>query len=214
MTQEEAYETLRTAIEVSVENRHGKFIETAEMNANIWQLAECLTADNPKIGVLLCGGTGNGKTTFMRSFQLLLNTFDIPNPNVGSSYGISLMEATELAHICKTDYSRFLGIARNTPMLGIDDLGNEPTEILDYGNAKRPLVELLSIRYDLQLFTFISTNLAPGKIRATYGDRIADRLNEMVEKIVFEDSSFRCRRTDTVTNDYFLTGQESDKDNT
>ena len=46
-------------------------------------------------------------------------------------------------------------------------------------------------RYENRGFTFITTNLVPQQIRKLYGDRIADRLNEMVDKIVFDNPSFR-----------------------
>ena len=54
-----------------------------------------------------------------------------------------------------------------------------------------PLIDLISIRYEEQLFTMITTNLKPNDIRERYGDRIADRFNEMLEKIVFENPSYR-----------------------
>jgi DNA replication protein DnaC len=78
-------------------------------------------------------------------------------------------------------------------MLAIDDLGIEPVEVMDYGNLLCPLVDLLTKRYDLQLFTLVTTNLTPAEIRARYGDRIADRLNEMMLKIVFTNESYRSR---------------------
>ena len=36
----------------------------------------------------------------------------------------------------------------------------------------------------------ITTNLTPQQIREHYGDRIADRLNEMVKKIVFSNATY------------------------
>lgn len=76
-------------------------------------------------------------------------------------------------------------------MLGIDDLGTEPSEVLDYGNIYTPVIDLLTKRYEEQLFTIITTNLTPQQIRRHYGDRIADRLNEMVKKIVFNNCTYR-----------------------
>lgn len=76
-------------------------------------------------------------------------------------------------------------------MLGIDDLGTEPSEVLDYGNIYTPVIDLLTKRYEEQLFTIITINLTPQQIRGHYGDRIADRLNEMVKKIVFNNCTYR-----------------------
>ena len=76
-------------------------------------------------------------------------------------------------------------------MLGIDDLGTEPSEVMGYGNVYTPVIDLLTKRYEEQLFTIITTNLTPQQIREHYDDRIADRLNEMVEKIVFKNGTYR-----------------------
>ena len=76
-------------------------------------------------------------------------------------------------------------------MLGIDDLGTEPSEVMDYGNVYTPVIDLLTKRYEEQLFTIITTNLTPQQIREHYDDRIADRLNEMVEKKVFKNGTYR-----------------------
>ena len=76
-------------------------------------------------------------------------------------------------------------------MLAIDDLGKEPTEVLNFGNVVSPVVDLLEYRYNHQLFTVVTTNLTPKEIREKYGARIADRFNEMLEVIRFQDISYR-----------------------
>jgi DNA replication protein DnaC len=76
-------------------------------------------------------------------------------------------------------------------MLAIDDLGIEPVEVMDFGNVLCPVVDLLTKRYDMQLFTIITTNLTPSEIREKYGDRIADRMNEMMVKIIFNNDTYR-----------------------
>lgn len=67
----------------------------------------------------------------------------------------------------------------------------EPIEVMDYGNISYPLIDLLTQRYELQQFTIITTNLTGQAIREKYGDRIADRLNEMMEKVGFTNPSYR-----------------------
>ena len=78
-----------------------------------------------------------------------------------------------------------------TDLLGIDDLGTEPAEVQDYGNIMYPIKELLTMRYDAQLFTVFTTNLEPKDIRQRYDNRIADRLNEMMVKIVYNNKTYR-----------------------
>ena len=81
--------------------------------------------------------------------------------------------------------------AKTVDVLCIDDVGLEPTEVLDFGNAINPVIEILEQRYRNQLFTFITTNLTPKQIREKYGDRIADRFNETMKCIVYENPTFR-----------------------
>ena len=76
-------------------------------------------------------------------------------------------------------------------MLAVDDAGIEPLEVVEYGNVVSPMVELLTKRYDEQLFTLMTTNLTPEGIRKRYGDRIANRLNEMAVVIPFKNPSYR-----------------------
>ena len=79
----------------------------------------------------------------------------------------------------------------NLDLLAIDDLGTEPREVMDYGNIINPTVDILTRRYENQLFTIISTNLTPPDFSQVYGERIADRMREMMEKIPFNNSSYR-----------------------
>ncbi len=51
-----------------------------------------------------------------------------------------------------------------------------------------PVVELLEYRYAQQLFT---ANLSPREIRDKYGNRVADRFNEQMHVITFQDHSYR-----------------------
>jgi DNA replication protein DnaC len=62
---------------------------------------------------------------------------------------------------------------------------------MDFGNVMYPIIDILTKRYDMQLFTIITTNLTPAEIREKYGDRIADRMNEMMVKIIFNNPTYR-----------------------
>jgi len=68
---------------------------------------------------------------------------------------------------------------------------------MDYGNRVTPVIDLLSSRYDRMMFTVVTTNLTPKQIRSTYGDRIADRFNEMMLIIPYESPSFRTPQQST-----------------
>lgn len=79
----------------------------------------------------------------------------------------------------------------NNDVLMIDDLGHEPTEVISYGMVFTPIVDLLERRYARQKFTIISTNLNPDEIRPKYKNRLADRFNEWMHIVQFNNSSFR-----------------------
>ena len=64
-------------------------------------------------------------------------------------------------------------------------------EVMDYGNIITPIIDLLTKRYEAKLFTIVTTNLEPKEIRQRYGDRIADRLNEMMTKVVYRNPTYR-----------------------
>ena len=115
-------------------------------------------------------------------------------PNAGHSsdnyYSFTIVNAIQIVQIRKTDYNKFCKLAE-ADILGIDDIGTEPAEVQDYGNFIYPIKELLAMRYDAQLFTVFTTNLEPKEIRQRYGDRIADRLNEMMTKVVYRNLTYR-----------------------
>ena len=96
--------------------------------------------------------------------------------------------------MCRDRHQEWRTLSRRN-MLAIDDLGTEPVEIQDYGNHLSPVIDLLYKRYDEQLFTIITTNLTPKEIRERYGERIADRLNEMAFRIVFDNDTYRTNST-------------------
>ena len=50
---------------------------------------------------------------------------------------------------------------------------------------------MLTDRYEEQRITIITTNLTPNQIREHYGARIADRLNEMADKVIFKNETYR-----------------------
>ena len=123
-------------------------------------------------------------------YEQLLNALHIPKPYNEDTYGVRIVDAKYIAYLCKNNYEAYRKLI-SADMQGIDDLGTEPSEVLDYDNVYTPVIDLLTKRYEEQLFTVITTNLTPQQIREHYGDRIADRLNEMVKKIVFNNCTYR-----------------------
>ena len=92
----------------------------------------------------------------------MLNALHIPKPYNEDTYGVRIVDAKYIAYLCKNSYETYRKLT-SADMLGIDDLGTEPSEVLDYGNVYTPVIDLLTKRYEEQLFTIITTNLTRNK---------------------------------------------------
>ena len=193
---DEALNLLCAAYEKEVEMRGMSCEMDEDVRGYLKTIADAMTSKSTKCGILLCGQCGNGKTTSMNAFVTVCKYLEALNASVANSRGeigravrAQVTSARRLTQVAKDETS--MNEAKTIPILCIDDVGLEPTEVLDFGNAINPVIEILEQRYRLQLFTFITTNLTPKQIREKYGDRIADRFNEIMKCIVYENPTFR-----------------------
>ena len=186
---EASVDAITAAYKANVEFRHRIYQDDIATQEHIKAAARWLTAECPKFGMLFCGQCGNGKTTLSHAIRDLVSWIYRHDYSNDGLY-IKQVDAREICYAAKNDYKTYKGLCSQL-MLSIDDLGVEPSEVLDYGNVLSPVIELLSRRYNAQLFTIVTTNLTPKQIREHYGERIADRFNEMFERIVFENSTYR-----------------------
>lgn len=160
------------------------------------RMAEALTAPQPKFGIWFYGKPGNGKTSVMRAFIQAVE--ELAHKDHFAFMGdyfkpkIRFFTAKQLAEMCnEKETQRSFNDICECWMLCLDDLGIEPVEIQSWGNIKTPMIDLLQIRYDLQLYTMVTTNIAPENIEGIYGARVADRCREMFVPIKFKGESFR-----------------------
>lgn len=165
---EKTCEELLAAVMVDVDRRQRNFVFGENLDAQISQMAKWLTTDSPKFTLLLCGQCGNGKTTLLRAFQSVLNRYRFKDYYNHDYYGIEIINAIDLANMCRDSHPRFVQ-KMDVELLGVDDLGVEPREIMVYGNTEHPLIQLLTRRYEKSLFTIITTNLPPAQIHDLYG---------------------------------------------
>lgn len=178
---------LTAAVMAEVELRRQRF-SAGTISGYIEQVARWLVSGD-KFGLLLCGLPGTGKTTLMRATISVINLCELKD-RYGADLYVSSIEAKELTRLYSDDYRSFKGICNRT-MAAVDDLGTEPCEILQYGNTISPMTDFLTYRYNELLPTIISTNLTANNIREQYGNRIADRFNEMMEVIIFKNGTYR-----------------------
>ena len=192
-SRQQAIDLLTAAYRAEVAFRHGTFVDDERTATHIATLADFLTSDTAKFGVMLCGSYGNGKTTLMHALRTATNAlnqwgkFEQPT-------GLRMEDARTIAQLYTArDQQGYQALKRHERII-IEDMGKEPVEQMNYGTVISPIVELLEYRYNEQLFTAITTNLTPKEIRTKYGKRIADRFNEMMMVMTYEDGSYRSNR--------------------
>lgn len=193
---ERARVLLRTAVEVETICRRREFKETDEIRENINKVAAWLCAPDRQFFILFCGGCGNGKTTFLRAIETVINSSGVINSWRKEKFRMRNLTVAQIHASCRAylnyqNYSPDWTTIQNCDILGIDDLGMESSEIQVYGNPVRPIEELLCYRYEKQLMTLMSSNLPAKDISERYGRRLADRLREVALVIPFLDESFR-----------------------
>ena len=190
MSFDDARVYLLAAYQAEVERRHKVFERNEHFDAQLNLIANYLTGGSKKFGLMFCGLCGNGKTTWAKALQLLVSGLNLKNPINNLYYVFTLCNAKDLAMRSKGNYNDWRNLMRYQLMI-VDDLGTEPREVMEFGNVYTPLIDLITTRYEEQLYTIFTTNLTPAQLEEKYGKRIVDRLNEMVEKVVFENESYR-----------------------
>ena len=186
ISENEAIKVLTAAYKAQVENRHCHFLEDDDIIRAIEFTASWLTRENKKPGLYFTGFCGTGKTTMIKAIKMVVDWY-YSNTRFRP---MTIIKATDLASMALNNYYEFKSLAKRTK-LAIDDLGQEPALISSYANIMKPCIEILSERYDAQLTTFISSNLAPENIKEYYDERLSDRFREMMEIIPFESKTFR-----------------------
>ncbi len=190
-SREQAIDLLTAAYRAEVAFRRRQFIADEHTASHIAQLADFLTSDSARFGLMLCGTYGNGKTTLMYALRSATNLLNRCGEFNDRRVGIRIEDARDIAKLYTARDQRPYNEFKQAEHVIIEDMGKEPIEQMNYGTVISPVVEILEYRYHNQLFTAVTTNLTPQEIRAKYGNRIADRFNEMMQVITFQDQTYR-----------------------
>jgi len=148
-----------------------------------------------KKGLLVSGNIGCGKTTAMKIFRKLTYQFRIYETRyIIREFNIDGMEV--LNKYGKESYLQKYPEAPKTPInLCFDDFGLEDTNSQLYGNSANVIGEIMLDRYEgfvnYGIRTHATTNLSPANIEEIYGDRLRDRLREMMNFIVLKGNTLR-----------------------
>lgn len=161
----------------------------------IAELAKLLTSTNPATpkGAYLCGLCGTGKTTLLYAIRDATNFLIDHNPRYVTTEGMHIRSARDISKLEPYE----MRMLYEHPCVAIDDLGEEPVEVMHYGNVSTPIVDIIEHRYNRNLPTFFTTNLTSPE---RYGKRVCDRLNEMVEILIVGDEEKKSFRDKSLTN--------------
>lgn len=177
--------------------RHKRIIFDDDTKEHIRVAAEWLGDAHGKFGFMMSGLYGNGKTTLLLAMCNLINyLFDSVSSSTKKS--IRVLKAKDIARMA-IDKEQRAGYERlyYEDMLAIDDIGEEPAEIISYGMVFTPIRDLLEERYSRQKFTIVTTNLVQNpekkifQIQEHYGERVVDRFREMMKIVPFHNPTYR-----------------------
>lgn len=186
-------QALTRAYATEVRSR-GCTIEAMPQTA-IAKSANWLASKEGRVGLLLYGTIGTGKTTMLNAICRVINTFAKPSYHDITldndlTRAVKVIRAKDVVLAWQNDRERYNGMCR-AELLGIDEFGVEAIDVNTYGNTNEPIIDLLSTRYDKQRCTMISSNLDMESIGNRYGDRLQDRFVEMFKMIAFTGKSYR-----------------------
>lgn len=133
-------------------------------------------------GLLIIGNIGTGKTKlfeYLQAYNKKIDTwkFDIITSRaIEKAFAVNGYKGIEIysAHSEHQAYN-----------LMIDDIGLESDMSKNYGNAIRPVTEILYDRYELyrrdMILTHATTNLTQNQLEQKYGERLYSRFKEMFQ---------------------------------
>jgi len=135
-------------------------------------------------GLWLAGNFGTGKTQMMLAYRDLNK---IKNKVIGFQSCVDMNMRFLKKDEFNNQIARFDGLKNfankfDTQERIFDDLGEEETTVLDFGNKVCIMAHIISERYKgLKdgCITHITTNLTRSQISEIYGGRIESRINEM-----------------------------------
>ena len=138
-------------------------------------------------GIMLVGKYGSGKTLIMQAladmYNTVIYTLHIQRPL------LKFIKSSELLENLKEKTARAYS---KMPMI-IDEFGREPKQIMDFGNLRSPIIELLCERYDNGAWTNGVSNFTLETLSSEnqYGKMTGDRIKAMFNFIELKGESRR-----------------------
>lgn len=182
---------LTATYRAEVAKRQMSFVDDEATKDRISRVAKWMTGISKPSLIIYGNQVGTGKSTMANAILQVLTFFHedgmFRESGVTQTKRVSAMNLIRIHRDKPQEFGQLL----ITHRLIIDDVGTEPVNVKVYGTESSPLTELLFARYDSRLWTVITSNLSDDDLRNRYGVRIADRFNELFDRIQFEGSSYR-----------------------
>ena len=175
-----SWELTRDVLDVEVLNNYCK------------EVVKYMVGNKPFL--IITGDTGCGKTTMLNAICKMIGYLYYSNV---SGTGTELDrrafqwdDAYTIADWAVNDRSRY-GVFMQCEWAAIDDMGQEPAEVSNYGTIIYPIRDILLYRYEHNLVTVITTNKTPKDLTEYYGPRVGDRLAEVSQVLLMKETSYR-----------------------
>lgn len=136
---------------------------------------------NLNAGIIIAGKIGCGKSLLMLAFLRICNEF--------SRRITTFVHSKELSRLI---IQRGLDYYAKRPLF-IDEMGREESEVKDYGNVVKPVIDLFALRYENGARTYATTNFKYDSIEKFYGEFIRTRMEEMMTYVPFPGESRRLK---------------------
>ena len=156
------------------------------------------TLDNKK-GLLISGNVGTGKTLSMQIMQRIFGLKIISSRHLIREFLQSKLNGMDVLDLYgrksfNTNPAGNIDVKKPINIC-FDDLGLEEVNAQMYGNKQNILAEILLDRYEQfrnhGMKTFATTNLKAKDIEDLYGNRVRDRMREMMNYLQLEGTSKR-----------------------
>jgi DNA replication protein DnaC len=165
-TQDELQKAIRLSYQQMVINNGCTYIDNIGTDDMIDKIADWFINKN-KMGLLLMGGLGTGKSTMLKVINVMINKLYFPP-------ACKYIIAYDLESIMRNedDFKSIL----NAKILLIDDIAREQSVVKVWGSESTPMVRLLHYRYEHNKQTIMATNYKMPELTTKYGSMIADRI--------------------------------------
>lgn len=182
--QEQSWEDYIKHLYKSEVEKSGRcFLQDEYVDENIRLVVEWI--ESTYTSCIMTGGVGIGKTVLMKSlmrlFDLIRDPITIPPLRCRQ---VVYYDAADMCnkYIASEDVRYEVC---NCKVLFIDDLGCEAYIYYSYGNVIKPIQDIIMSRYASRQPTVIATNLSLEEFVERYGERVADRVDELYSTLEY-----------------------------